>query len=56
MVAWGYSDKVIAHRLGITYGTLRTHLQRCYLANNLHGRADLMRAWHRLPGGGRHRS
>lgn len=55
LVVFGCSDKEIALRLGMSYGTVRTHLHRAYVNNGLRGRADLIRAWTREPGAGRER-
>jgi DNA-binding CsgD family transcriptional regulator len=56
LVAHGYADKDVAARLGISVGTVRTHLYRMYDSYHLRGRVDLIRLWIRTPGAGRRTS
>jgi DNA-binding NarL/FixJ family response regulator len=45
LAAGGLTDKEIAHRLGISMATVRTHLQRLYRANGFRNRADAIAHW-----------
>jgi DNA-binding CsgD family transcriptional regulator len=40
LIAEGLSDKMIAARLGVSYRTVRTHLERLYARARLHCRAE----------------
>jgi DNA-binding CsgD family transcriptional regulator len=44
-IATGQSDKEIAQQLGLSHATVRTHLQRLYLINGFHSRAEAVAAW-----------
>lgn len=41
----GLTDKEIAAQLGLSVHTVRTHLRRLYLENNLHNKAEAVAAW-----------
>jgi DNA-binding CsgD family transcriptional regulator len=45
LVCRGRSDKEITVALGISLGTLRTHLSRLFLKTGLHGRTALAAAY-----------
>jgi len=45
LIARGHSSKVVAHRLGITVGTVKMHLHHIYSKLQLRGRVDLVRVW-----------
>ena len=42
LIADGWIDKEIAHTLGMSYRTVRTHLERLYELNGVHCRAALV--------------
>jgi DNA-binding CsgD family transcriptional regulator len=42
LIADGQTDKEIAHSVGISYRTVRTHLERLYGLNGVHCRAALV--------------
>lgn len=42
LIAEGWTDKEIAHSVGISYRTVRTHLERLYELNDVHCRAALV--------------
>ena len=52
LVAEGWEDKLISHRLGVVQETIKTHLMRIYAVFGLRNRrrADIARK----PGGNRH--
>lgn len=41
-IAAGQTDKEIAYKVGISYRTVRTHLERLYDLNSVHCRAALV--------------
>ena len=45
LVADGLSDKEIALRLGLSYGTVRTHLERFFTASGVRDRAGAVALW-----------
>jgi DNA-binding NarL/FixJ family response regulator len=45
MAAGGQRTKVIAHELGISYGTAKLHLANAYRKLGIKGRIALMHAW-----------
>ncbi len=45
LIATGLSDKQVALRLGVTHGTIRTHLRRLFHAYSIHSRAEAVAAW-----------
>jgi DNA-binding CsgD family transcriptional regulator len=45
MIAAGYTDKQLAGRLGMSPGTLRTHLDRLFRRFGVHTRAALVAGW-----------
>ena len=45
MAADGLSDKEIAHRLGVTHRTIRSHLERLYNSSGRRGRVAVVVAW-----------
>jgi DNA-binding NarL/FixJ family response regulator len=45
LVADGLSDKEIAYRLGLSYGTVRTHLERFFTASGVRDRAGAAALW-----------
>jgi DNA-binding CsgD family transcriptional regulator len=45
MIAAGYTDKQLAGRLGMSPGTLRTHLDRMFRRFGVHTRAALVACW-----------
>lgn len=45
MAARDISDKEIARLLGISRGTVRTHLARLYTTQGLHSKAAAVAAW-----------
>lgn len=47
-VAVGRSDKEIAHDMGISYRTVRTHLERLFVRFGVHSRAALAVRWSEL--------
>lgn len=42
LIAEGHTDKEIAHSVGMSYRTVRTHLERLYDLNGVHCRAALV--------------
>jgi DNA-binding CsgD family transcriptional regulator len=48
-VANGATDKEAAPRLGMSYRTLRTHLERLYARFGVHNKAALAAAWRSSP-------
>lgn len=40
LAAEGFSDKEIANRLGVSIGTVRTHLERFYKSNRVRNRTE----------------
>jgi DNA-binding CsgD family transcriptional regulator len=49
LIAAGCTDKELASRLGMSSGTLRTHLDRMFRRFGVHTRAALVACWLRLP-------
>ena len=47
LIASGHSDKQIAVALGVSPRTVRTQLERLYLVNGLHSRAEAVNVWAR---------
>jgi DNA-binding CsgD family transcriptional regulator len=45
LIAAGYTDKELAHQLGISSGTLRTYLDRLFRRFGVHSRAALVARW-----------
>jgi DNA-binding CsgD family transcriptional regulator len=45
LIAAGYTDKELAHQLGISSGTLRTYLDRLFRRYEVHSRAALVARW-----------
>jgi DNA-binding CsgD family transcriptional regulator len=45
LAAGGLTDKEIAHGLGLSVATVRTHLQRLYRANGFRNRSDAIVHW-----------
>jgi len=45
LIATGLSDKEVAQRLGLTHGTIRTHLKRLFRRYKLHSRMEAVEAW-----------
>jgi DNA-binding NarL/FixJ family response regulator len=45
LAARGLSDKEIAHRLGVTHRTVRSHLERLYTTSGVRGRVAVVVAW-----------
>jgi DNA-binding NarL/FixJ family response regulator len=45
MIADGCTDKELVSRLGISTGTLRTHLDRMFRRCGVHSRAALVACW-----------
>jgi len=45
LAARGLSDKEIAHRLGVTHRTVRSHLERLYNTSGVRGRVAVVVAW-----------
>lgn len=45
LIATGKTDKDIAARLRVSRRTVGAHLQRLYLANGFHTRAEAVGAW-----------
>jgi DNA-binding NarL/FixJ family response regulator len=45
LAARGLSDKEIAHRLGVTHRTVRSHLERLYATSGVRGRVPIVVAW-----------
>src|SRR5205814_1358650 len=45
LAAGGLSDKEIAHRLGVTHRTVRSHLERLYNSSGVRGRTAVVVAW-----------
>lgn len=43
----GLTDKEIAHRLGVSLPTVRTHLERFYRSNGLKNKAEAIAFWFR---------
>ncbi len=48
LIAAGMADKEIAGRLGLSYGTVRTHLDRFFTANGVRDRAGAAALWVRI--------
>ena len=48
LVADGLSDKQIANQLGLSYGTVRTHLERFFTTSGVRDRAGAAALWVRL--------
>jgi DNA-binding NarL/FixJ family response regulator len=45
LAAHGLSDKQIAHQLGVTHRTVRSHLERLYNTSGVRGRVPVVVAW-----------
>jgi DNA-binding CsgD family transcriptional regulator len=45
LIAAGYTDKELAHQLGISSSTLRTYLDRLFRRYEVHSRAALVARW-----------
>ncbi len=45
LIALGLSDKEVALQLGVTHGTIRTHLKRLFRRYQLHNRMEAVAAW-----------
>ena len=45
LIERGLSDKQIALHLGISYRTIRTHLERLFRDHGLHNRASALARW-----------
>jgi DNA-binding NarL/FixJ family response regulator len=45
LVAGGHRTKVVAHTLGITYGTAKLHLAHVYAKLGISKRIELVHAW-----------
>lgn len=45
LAAAGLTDKQIAARLGVSFGTVRTHLERMYRRQGIRGRTALVAGW-----------
>jgi DNA-binding CsgD family transcriptional regulator len=45
LIAAGYTDKELVSRLGMSSGTLRTHLDRMFRRFDVHSRAALVACW-----------
>ncbi len=50
LIAAGFADKEIAGRLGLSYGTVRTHLDRFFTASGVRDRAAAAVLWVRIKG------
>ena len=48
LIADGLADKEIAGRLRLSYGTVRTHLDRFFTANGVRDRAGAAALWVRI--------
>ena len=48
LIAAGLADKEIACRLGLSYGTVRTHLDRFFTASGVRDRAGAAALWVRI--------
>jgi DNA-binding NarL/FixJ family response regulator len=45
LMAEGYSDKEIAQRIGVSYPTVRTHIDRIFRDHGLRNRAEAVAVW-----------
>jgi DNA-binding NarL/FixJ family response regulator len=45
LASQGRTDKAIAHELGLSRATVRTHLQRCYRDNQVQNRSEAAVLW-----------
>lgn len=45
LMAQGFADKEIARRLGLSHGTVRTHIDRLFREHGLHSRTGLVASW-----------
>jgi DNA-binding CsgD family transcriptional regulator len=45
LAAEGLRNKEIGSYLGVSEGTVRTHLRRAYMRNGIKGRTELVAAW-----------
>ncbi len=45
LIETGMSDKEVAQRLGVSHGTIRTHLKRLFRKHQLHSRTEAVLAW-----------
>jgi DNA-binding CsgD family transcriptional regulator len=45
LAASGLTDKQIANTLNLSYRTIRTHLERLYCRNSVHGRTAMVARW-----------
>ncbi len=45
LASQGRTDKAIAHALGLSKATVRTHLQRCYKDNQVQNRSEAAVLW-----------
>lgn len=45
LIERGLSDKQIALHLGVSYRTIRTHLERLFRDHGLHNRATALACW-----------
>ena len=45
LIAQGLADKEIARRLGLSYSTIRAHLDRFYARHGIHDRSAAVALW-----------
>ena len=45
LMAEGFSDKEIARKIGISYPTVRTHIDRVFRDHGLRNRTEAVAAW-----------
>jgi DNA-binding NarL/FixJ family response regulator len=45
LIAEGLSDKEIARKLGVSYPTVRTHIDRMFRDHGLHNRTKAVAVW-----------
>jgi DNA-binding NarL/FixJ family response regulator len=45
LMAAGFSDKQIARKIGISYPTVRTHIDRIFRNKGLHNRTEAVAVW-----------
>lgn len=48
LIVRGCTDKEIGFRLGISHGTLRTHISSLYAKFGVTNRASVVTKWHRI--------